>query len=42
MEGSDSSNGCCDFLSYWSQRIHLVESEQEALGLIIPSAVFVV
>lgn len=29
MEGSNSSNGCCDFLSYWSQSIHIGASEQK-------------
>lgn len=28
MEGSNSSNGCCDFLSYWPQGIHVGVSEQ--------------
>lgn len=32
MEGSNSSNGCCDFLSNWPQRIQIGESEQAGFG----------
>lgn len=32
MEASNSSNGCCDFLSYWPQRIPIGESEQAGFG----------
>lgn len=32
MEGSNSSNGCCDFLSYWPPWLHIGESEQACFG----------
>lgn len=32
MEGSNSSNSCCDFQSYWHQRIHVWEKKEADLG----------